>query len=93
MPDTIYSGSVTEFRASLVQGATHWHDHGAEAPRSAGLMASGFGYALAAVLGVAEREFGHITAARLAQVADDILMNGDSDDLNADVTPAEVPSA
>lgn len=51
------------------------------------LMAYSYAYALAAVLGVAEREFGPQTARRLALVADDILTNGDFDDLNKDVAP------
>jgi hypothetical protein len=53
--------------------------------QSAALMASGYAYTLAAVLGLAEREFGIKVAVRLAAVADDILMNGDGEALNADV--------
>lgn len=53
------------------------------------LMAYGYSYALAAVLGVAEREFGPRVAKRLAFDADEILTNGDFDNLNADVTPAD----
>lgn len=52
------------------------------------LMAYGYSYTLAAVLGVAEREFGPEVAERLASDADEILTNGDFDDLNTDVTPA-----
>lgn len=51
----------------------------------AALMAGNYGYTLAAILGVAEREFGTETAERLAAVANDILMNGDDHDRNADV--------
>lgn len=51
------------------------------------LMAYGYCYTLAAVLGVAERELGPQSARRLATIADDILTNGDFDDLNADVGP------
>jgi hypothetical protein len=50
-------------------------------------MAYGYSYALAAILGVAEREFGPEVARRLAAGADQILTNGDFDDLNADVMP------
>lgn len=52
------------------------------------LMAYGYSYTLAAVLGVAEREFGLKVAERLAFEADEILTNGDFGDLNADVMPA-----
>ena len=51
----------------------------------AGLMAAHYGYTLAAILGVAEREFGAEVAERLAFVADEILTNGDERDRNADV--------
>ena len=45
-------------------------------------------YALAAVLGVAAKEFGDDVAHRLAIVADNLLANGDDDPgHNADVTP------
>lgn len=56
----------------------------------AALMAAHYGYTLAAVIGVAEREFGDETARRLAFVADEILMNGDDSDRNADVMPGAV---
>src|SRR5215469_994656 len=52
------------------------------------LGAYGYSYALAAILGVAEREFGPEVAKRLAFDADEILTNGDFDELNADVIPA-----
>jgi hypothetical protein len=55
------------------------------------LMAGSYAYTLAAVLGVAEREFGPQTARGLASVAGDILANGDFDDLNADVAAATDP--
>jgi hypothetical protein len=51
------------------------------------LMASSYAYTLAAVLGYAVRELGPQTARILANVADDILANGDDMDLNADVKP------
>jgi hypothetical protein len=44
-------------------------------------------YVLAAVLGVAAKEFGPKVADRLAYVADDLLANGDDHDWNADVAP------
>ena len=52
------------------------------------LMAGSYGYTLAAVLAVAA-EFGPEVQQRLACVADDILINGDDHDRNADVMPAE----
>lgn len=51
------------------------------------MMAGSYAYTLAAVLGLAEREFGPQIARRLASAADDILENGDFDDMNADVKP------
>jgi len=88
MTDTIYSGSVTDFRRSLVEDAANWRLAGPAMPRAAALMAANYGYALAALLGQAESEMGHEAAARLASRADDILTNGDDRDMNADVMPA-----
>jgi hypothetical protein len=51
------------------------------------MMAGSYAYTLAAVLGLAEREFGPQIARRLASAADDILENGDDEDMNADVRP------
>lgn len=51
------------------------------------LMAGSYAYTLAAVLAVAERKLGPQSARMLANVADDILANGDDSDLNADVKP------
>lgn len=80
------------------------HQPAAETPRAvldayAGtMMAGSYAYTLAAILGQAEREFGPQIARRLASAADEILTDGDFDDMNADVradaplpppTPAE----
>jgi hypothetical protein len=63
--------------------------HGAASDAyTASLMAGHYAYALAAVLGIAEREFGEQVADRLANAADNILMNGDDHDCNADVMPS-----
>lgn len=51
------------------------------------LMAGSYAYTLAAILGQAAREFGPQIARRLASAADDILANGDDEDMNADVKP------
>lgn len=51
------------------------------------LMASNYAYALAAILGEAAK-FGPEAQRHLAAVADDILMNGDDHDRNADVRAA-----
>jgi hypothetical protein len=51
------------------------------------LMAGAYAYTLAAILRVAEEELGPQSARRLATIADDMLTNGDDDDLNADVKP------
>jgi hypothetical protein len=56
------------------------------------LMAAGYAYTLAAILGVAERKFGPEVAKRLAFDTDEILTNGDFDDLNADVMPGPAES-
>lgn len=119
MTDTIYSGSVTDFRRQLVQAAQHWDrvqrpyseqrsanfaarradpavpklPHVVLDASAAGMTAGGYAYTLAAVLAVAEREFGHEVAARLACVADDVLTNGDDHDRNADVAPEVTPGA
>jgi hypothetical protein len=63
----------------------------AETPRAAldayagTMMAGSYAYTLAAILGQAEREFGPQIARRLASAADEILTDGDFDDMNADV--------
>lgn len=96
---TIYHDSVAALRRELMADAEQWHKAGdayfrqrKDDAKAAGAyapsrMAGVYAYALAAVLGVAERELGPQTARRLADVADDILENGDDDDLNADVRP------
>lgn len=53
------------------------------------LMAGNYAYTLAAVLQLAGEAFGQEVAERLACVADDILINGDDHDRNADVMPPE----
>lgn len=59
--------------------------------RVSSLMAGGYAYALAAVLRVAEDRLGPQSARMLANFADDILTNGDDNDLNADVKPGTPP--
>lgn len=55
---------------------------------SAGMMASSYAYTLAAVIAVAQKNFGDEVAQALASVADDLLINGDDyPGWNADVTP------
>lgn len=51
------------------------------------LMACTYSYVLAAILRVAEEDLGTQSARRLASVAGDMLEDGDSGDLNADVKP------
>lgn len=96
---TLYHESVTDLRRTLVVAAEKWR--GVSETRrpqrtesslhldayGAALMAYGYGYTLAAVLKVAEEKFGPEVAQALAAVADDLLMNGDSDNLNDDVMP------
>lgn len=52
------------------------------------LAAQSYSYTLAAVLGYAAREFGPEVAHALACVADDVMENGDDNDLNGDVLPS-----
>ena len=60
---------------------------------SAGMMASSYAYTLAAVIAVAQKNFGEEVARALANVADDLLINGDDEPgWNADVIPAEEPT-
>lgn len=57
---------------------------------SAGMMASSYAYTLAAVIAVAQKNFGAEVAQALASVADDLLINGGGDPgWNADVMPAD----
>ena len=95
MTDTIYSGTVTDFRRDLVEQSAVFRSQIAfeRADYIPTLMAANYAYALAAVLGIAERDLGHEAAALLALKADDILTNGDAADVNADVAAAEAPRA
>lgn len=49
------------------------------------LMAYSYGYTLGAVIRFAEQRFGEDVALELACRADDLLTNGDDDDLNGDI--------
>jgi hypothetical protein len=97
---TYYHDSVDHLRRDLMKAHTAWFkaadqsrpeqaagaDPAQVAAYSAALMASSYSYTLAALIGYARRYGEHIPHA-LACVADDILMNGDDDNLNADVQP------
>lgn len=98
--------TVSDLRRGLAASAVTWqgtadrHHEGRTAAAAAGdayvgnLMAATYSYALAAVLGVAAREYGEAVAKRLAWIAASLMIDGDSDDLNADVKPAtETPLA
>ena len=99
--ETIYHETVTDFRAELVVTAHGFRERMAlyrgrpaadltDMERDAytgTLMAGNYAYTLAAVLGEAGK-FGPEVQQRLATIADDILMNGDDHDRNADVMPA-----
>lgn len=66
----------------------------ASAAHTACLMAASYGYALAAVLGAAERELGAAAAKRLTYIAATVITDGDDGGLNADVMPsADNPQA
>jgi hypothetical protein len=54
------------------------------------LMAGTYAYVLAAVLGRVAKEFGPQAGVEYAEMVDFMLINGDDDDLNADVAEAAV---
>lgn len=98
-PSTIYHETVAEFRAELVETAHGFRERidlyrkpagqmttAEKDARVGNLMAGNYAYTLAAVLGAAA-EFGREVQEKLATIADDILMNGDDHDRNADVMP------
>lgn len=97
--------TVSDLRRGLVSSAVTWqeiadrHCEGRKGSQSAGdayagnLMASCYSYTLAAVLAVAATEYGEAVARHLAWIAASVMIDGDSDDLNADVMPAsEAPA-
>lgn len=86
-PATNYHATVDDLRRSLVASSVAWDGMSGDHP--AAVMATVYSYTLAAVLKVAQREFGEEAARTLAFEADELLTNGDSDDLNADVMPEE----
>lgn len=100
---TNYHESIDHLRRDLMKGNAHWEkvakDYGstpddqvrspAEVAAFAGsLMAASYSYTLAAILGYA-RKYGEHVAHDLAFEADEILTNGDFEDMNADVKPGE----
>lgn len=98
-PGTNYHDSVDHLRRDIVAGSIVWDQiakkhagdlHTASPAQcnalGAALMAGSYGYTLAALLGYA-RKYGDHIANDLAFLADEILTNGDFDDLNADVMP------
>jgi len=102
-PDERLSGdyeTVSDLRRGLVSSAVTWQEHadrhyeGRTETQAAGdayvgnLMAGCYSYTLAAVLGVAAREYGEAVARHLAWIAASVMIDGDDDDLNADVAPA-----
>jgi hypothetical protein len=101
---TPWHETVDDFRRELMESHADWREGArrysacaraegakpvASAAHTASLMAASYSYALAAVLAVARREFGEHVVKRLAFKAADIITDGDDDDLNADVKPAE----
>ena len=95
---TNYHESVDDLRRDLMKGVAFWEkvtdeykdpaDKVQARLLSAALMAGGYGYTLAAVLGYA-RKYGEHVAHDLASEADEILTNGDFEDMNADVKPGD----
>jgi hypothetical protein len=96
---TNYHESVDHLRRDLMKGVALWEKVADEYKEpadkvqartlSAALMAVGYGYTLAAIIGYA-RKYGEHVAHDLAFEADEILTNGDFEDMNKDV--AEIPA-
>jgi|SRR5690606_26323887 len=95
---TNYHKSIDDLRRDLMKGSAHWNKVADEyAPNgdgerttavisayTASLMAGSYAYTLAAILGYA-RKYGEHVAHELAFEADEILTNGDFEDMNKDV--------
>ena len=91
--------TVNDLRRGLVSSAVTWQEtadrycEGRKETQAAAdayvssLMAGCYSYTLAAVLGVAATEYGEAVAKHLAWFAASVMIDGDSDDLNADVAP------
>jgi hypothetical protein len=96
---TNYHKSIDDLRRSIMNGVALWQKVADEYKEpadkvqarllSAALMAGGYGYTLAAIIGYA-RKYGEHVAHDLAFEADEILTNGDFEDMNADV--AAIPA-
>jgi hypothetical protein len=84
---------VIHFRSLLVDCSRGWgraaRDANPDDVIPAATMASFYSYTLAAVLGIAAREFGVVVAHRLAVEAVELLANGDFDDANGDLPEPE----
>ena len=97
--------TIKSVRVDLVKAAVHWstvaNEHEPKAVKDetsatvlgASLMAASYCYALAALLGQmaeTEREGGERwTAESAAEFVQDLIINGDTDNFNADVMPEE----
>jgi hypothetical protein len=92
---TNYHKSIDDLRRSIMNGVALWEKVADEYKEpadkvqartlSAALMAVGYGYTLAAIIGYA-RKYGEHVAHDLAFEADEILTNGDFEDMNKDVS-------
>lgn len=104
---TNYHESIDHLRRSLMKGNAHWEkvaeqysnfsEEKARVPSEAAAfaaasMAGSYSYTLAAILGYA-RKYGEHVAHDLAFEADEILTNGDFEDMNADVKPGDAESS
>lgn len=99
---TNYHASVDHLRRDLMKGNAHWEEvvkqyadtpEGQERTKAeaaafmAAMMAGSYSYTLAAILGYA-RKYGERVAHDLAFEVDELLTNGDSEAMNADVIVA-----
>ncbi|MEV0382316.1 hypothetical protein [Nonomuraea sp. NPDC050643] len=100
-PEANYHDSVNHLRGDLMKGSARWEKVVDEyAGRSgkaettafaAALMAGSYSYTLSAIIGYA-RKYGAHVAHDLAFEADEILMNGDFEAMNADVIASSADS-
>lgn len=101
---TLYHDSVDDLRRELMTSHVHYakevdryrpkalagSDPMQVTAYMSSLSAGSYCYTLAAILGHAADKFGQEVADELGRLADDILTNGDDDNINADVRPAPV---
>lgn len=82
--------AVTALRRQLLTTSLAWQRRATRddgAPDPGACMAANYSYTLAAALKLVQDHHGIEAAAHLAREVEEILTDGDFDDINADVTP------